>query len=342
MLKLVYLSAMIRRERNGARVIAALVAGSMTVATTFAHAQPTAAAPTTAAAPATGTVTIEQGNRSIATGTVLLADGRILTAVRLEGPDRVAAADVMIRYEDGFRVPGRVMHHDRHSGLALVVPLEGRRKEGEVASETNPLVSPIRLAEGRRDKRVILRLPNPSETVSAGQEGWPYGLLVGEGSDAAMAGTALIDERGHVAGIRTNRCALVANSKVAGGIDVRCTFPAVASVAAIRGFLLRTPTNAVQPPAWLGIAGQTNDGATVRGVRVMAVAPKSPAAVAGLQSDVTLSRADVIATVDGLAVTTPETLAEAIAKYAPGDRVKLVVFSGVRSREVAVVLRAAP
>jgi serine protease Do len=51
---------------------------------------------------------------------------------------------------------------------------------------------------------------------------------------------------------------------------------------------------------------------------------------------------DVIVAVDGHPIDSPETLSAAIAKHAPGDTVKLLVYGEEKFREIAVALRAAP
>ena len=68
-----------------------------------------------------------------------------------------------------------------------------------------------------------------------------------------------------------------------------------------------------------------------------AVAPSSPAEKAGLKAG-----SDVIVAVDGKPIDTPEKLAEAIGRHAPGDSVKLLVYGGDKFRESAVALRTAP
>ena len=108
------------------------------------------------------------------------------------------------------------------------------------------------------------------------------------------------------------------------------------------------PASASIPAPWLGIVGEEDDGGSVHGVRVRAVAPQSPAQKAGLKSTESDGAPDRIVAVDGAPVDTPQKLADAIAKHAPGDSVKLLVL-GTESeghpaafREVSVVLRAAP
>ena len=57
-----------------------------------------------------------------------------------------------------------------------------------------------------------------------------------------------------------------------------------APVSALLSFLSKTPPDAVAPPPWLGIAGEPDTSGAVHGVRVMAVAPQSPAQKAGLKA----------------------------------------------------------
>jgi serine protease Do len=119
-----------------------------------------------------------------------------------------------------------------------------------------------------------------------------------------------------------------------------------APVAAVRAFLTRSPATPVpalagqagaSPSPWLGIRGEPETSGSVRGVRVTAVAPSSPAEKAGLKP-----AGDVIVAVDGKPIDSPEKLAEAIGQHALGDSVKLLVFDGSKFREPAVALRAAP
>ncbi|MDP9151934.1 MAG: PDZ domain-containing protein, partial [Myxococcota bacterium] len=107
-------------------------------------------------------------------------------------------------------------------------------------------------------------------------------------------------------------------------------------VSSIRAFLAEIPAQAGAPAAWLGIRGEPQTTGAARGVRVVAVAPSSPAEKAGLKA------AELIVAVDGQAIDTPDRLAGSIAKHSPGDSVKLLVFGGDKFREVMVPLQAAP
>jgi serine protease Do len=113
-------------------------------------------------------------------------------------------------------------------------------------------------------------------------------------------------------------------------------------VSSIRHFLAHTPLNAVAPSAWLGIVGAPDSAGNTHGVRVMAVAPQSPAEKGGLKASVDRGPADLIVAVDSQPVDTPEKLAEFISKHSVGEHVKLLILSGEKFREVLVTLHAAP
>jgi S1-C subfamily serine protease len=115
-----------------------------------------------------------------------------------------------------------------------------------------------------------------------------------------------------------------------------------APVRAVRDFLVRTPTTAAAPAPWLGIVGESSVIGAVRGVRVMAVAPGSPADKAGLHASTDATKADMVTAVDGVPVDSPDRLAEEIAKRPIGSKTPLLLFKDGRLKEATVTLRAAP
>lgn len=102
--------------------------------------------------------------------------------------------------------------------------------------------------------------------------------------------------------------------------------------------LATTPATppAAAPGLWLGVRGESQALGAARGIRVIAVAPQSPADSAGLRAD------DVIAAVDGQALAGPEDLARALGKHMAGDSVRLLVHRGDDFHDITVVLREVP
>jgi putative serine protease PepD len=290
-----------------------------------------------------GLVILEQGAKAVASGVVLDGDGRVVTGFRLNPDPNAAAksAELMIRYGDGSRARGKIMHSDATYGLALVVPLEGKRIEGLRASETDSSRALLHVMDASAPKPALVEAFSGRYLLPA-----PIaGLLTLAEPTRTPAGTALLDDSGGVAGLTVRVCGQAplpaATSAGPAWAPVSCDIHAVAPVAAIRGFLAHAPASAVAPPPWLGIVGQPTDSG-VRGVRVVAVANGSPAAVAGLRGHSEPLKADIINAVDGEPVSTPEELGERIGKHAAGDQVKLLVLAGKSFREVTVTLRAAP
>ncbi len=292
-----------------------------------------------------GVVTIERDGRVLGLGTVLSGDGRILTALSALGPTDLAD----VRYTDGHVVHARAVHQDKVWDLALLVPLSGKWLDGLRASDQDPA--------GGELKGFVSAGPGKAQLVAAHFKGkvdaqardgsaLPGALDVDlHGASAANGGAPLVDVAGNVIGVVVRACRAdsAKDAVTKPGKEPPCTVAHVAApVSAIRAFLVRTPLNAVAPSPWLGIVGAPDTSGTTHGVRVMAVAPGSPAEKGGLRTNPDRTAAHLIVAVDGRPVDTPEKLAEIIGKHAIGDSVKVLILDGDKLRELVVVLRAAP
>ncbi len=306
-----------------------------------------------------GVVVIERDGAPTAIGTVLAGDGRVLTALSGLG----GSEDADVRYADGTGVHATLGYSDRALDLALLTPDSGRRTEGLSASEADPT-----------DTQVRAMLPGKGAHLGparAGFTGRADAHAHGGGAVLRMwnvdvqgtpvAGAPLLDPAGGVVAVLVRACkgpARVDPSASPGawpsspnpGLrsdrspnlrDSECQPVVVgAPVSAVRSFLAHASTPADAPVSsapWLGIRGEPEDAGGLHGVRVVDVAPASPAEKAGLKP-----AADVIVAVDGRPIERPEALGESIGKHAIGDSVKLLVFGGGKFREVAAILRPAP
>lgn len=284
-----------------------------------------------------GIVTVEREGKVVGVGTVLSGDGRVLTALSALGT--VDQADV--RYSDGHVVHVRVGHRDKVWDLALLVPLSGKWMDGLKASDADPTTGDLKvfLPSGGKPSPVVAHVKGriDGHTKEGGE--LANALDVELRSGAPAAGAPILDASGNVLGIFVRACKGAQAAPDAGA----CT-PAVfgAPIANIRNFLVLTPMNAVSPSAWLGIQGDPDASGSTRGVRVMAVAPGSPAEKGGLKSNPERTKGHLIVAVDAHPVDSPERLAEQISKHAIGESVKLLVLDGEKLKEVTVVLRAAP
>jgi serine protease Do len=312
-----------------------------------------------------GVVALERDGVPLAIGTVLGGDGRVLTSLSaLGGGD---GAEVL--YADGTIVHARLGRSDRAADLALLVPQSLKWTEGLRASGADP---------GGEDLRVMLPAPAAAPANPAGQVKARLSPVVArvkgvadahardgatllhwldvETRAAPVAGAPLLDAAGDVVGVLVRACkgpapsppstddapGLWAPAPPLAVLRVACRPVVVgAPVSALRSFLSGTSPATPAPAAaaaapWLGIRGEAELTGNVHGVRVVAVAPSSPAEKAALKPS-----ADVIVAVDGHPIDSPEKLSDVIARHAPGDTVKLLVFSADQFREVSVALRAA-
>lgn len=321
---------------------------------------PAQAPPAAAAAPTTpqqlyehvrrGVVVVLKNGAPAAIGTVLGTDGRILTA--LSGLGGAEGADVL--YADGTTVHAKVGNTDAADDLALLVPATHKFADGLAASELDPIGAQIRaLLPSRGAKLAPAAADVKGKADAHTRDGAPLlQMLDVDVKGPLIAGAPLLDSTGSVVAVLVRACKGAAaaaqpqetnpwagwGSVPQASAKAAACAPVVvgAPVATIRSFLTKQPAAASAPAPWLGIRGETASDGQVHGVRVLAVAPKSPAEAAGLKS-----AGDVIAAVDGQSVDSPEKLSDAIAKHAPGETVKLLVFGDGRFREVPVVLRAA-
>ncbi|WP_437936728.1 S1C family serine protease [Sorangium sp. So ce341] len=283
---------------------------------------------------ARGVAIVERGGQVLGLGAVLAGDGRILTALSPLG----AGNDLTARLADGTTVRVKLGHHDRVWDLALLVPQTGRWTEGLTASSRDPVRqdAQIRAFSAARGKVAAVPIVLRSHRTLLGGDDRQLDDAIELGSRVSPLdlGAPLIDEDGRVVAILGRGCAPNEGKP--------CTPVAFgAPISAIRGFLRAVPPTAVQPAGWLGIQGVSEAAPVAKGVRITEVHPGSPADEARLKGG-ERAASDMILAVDGVPVTSPEALADAIRTHAVGEKVPLTLLSGGKYRQVTVVLRAAP
>jgi serine protease Do len=283
-----------------------------------------------------GLVLLERVGKPVGVGTVLAGDGRVLTALSPLGHGN----DIDARYADGSVSRLKVGHTDRAWDLALLLPQNGRWKQGLRASKKSATDagSALRTFSVMGQKALA-----PSRTIVKGtktllggdNELLPDALEMASRFKTVDIGSPILDESGDVVGMIARACAPVP--------DQPCSsVPFGVPVSAIKAFLRTVPAHAVPPAPWLGIQGVADDTGAARGVRVLGVHPQSPAAAAGLRGGADKAKADLVVAVDGAPVTTPEALAQVINARAVGDNVQLLLFGGGKFRQVSLTLLASP
>lgn len=292
-----------------------------------------------------GIVAIEHGGVPMAIGTVLGGDGRILTA--LSGLGGADGAEV--RYADGTTVHTKVGVSDRALDLALLVPQSGRWTDGLGASDADPRGADLRAMLPGRGAHLGPAPAGVKGQVDAhAKTGEPLShLLDVDVRGPAIAGAPLLDSAGSVVAVLVHACKGPAPEALpeGPGRPARAVLPLQACrsvilgapVSAVRSFLSHAGGPEATPTApWLGIRAEAQGSGNVRGVRVVAVAPSSPAEKADLRSG------DVIVAADGQPIDSPERLSQTIGRHSAGDSVKLLVFGGGTFRDLTVELLPSP
>lgn len=293
-----------------------------------------------------GVVTLEREGRVLGVGAVLANDGRVLTALSATA----GGEKLDIRYADGHSVHAKLVHQDKDWDLALVVPLSGKWIEGLAASEADPGAGDLKVYNATGAGKTAPTVAHLRARVAAHSKGDAQLLnaLELDLKTPPSPGAPIIDGSGSVVGVFIHACKPGAGQPLSPNAPASppagpCVMTSYgAPVAALRSFLMRTPSNAVAPSPWLGIVGSSDVEGSTHGVRVMAVAPGSPAEKSGLKANPDKAKAHLIVAVDGVPVDSPDSLAASIGKHAVGDKVKLMVLEGGKLKELAVALKAAP
>jgi serine protease Do len=289
-----------------------------------------------------GVVAIQRNGVPAAVGTVLSGDGRVLTALSALGGSE--GADV--RYADGTTVHAKVERSDKALDLALLLPEPNQWKDGLSASELNPASVDIRAMLPGRNAHfgpATASLKGRADAHARTGEPLPRMLDV-DVQGPPLAGAPLLDASGAVLGVLVHACKGGPAAESADAFKRACQPVMLGEpVTAIRQFLsplaaaatspAPQPATPAAPAPWLGVRVEPQSSGDVHGVRVSGVAPSSPAEKAGLKPGT-----DILVAVDGEPISAPEGLAAAIAKHAPGDTLKVLVFGGGSFRQLGIVL----
>jgi serine protease Do len=279
-----------------------------------------------------GVVVIERGGQTLGLGAVLAGDGRILTALSLLG----TANDLDARFADGTTVRVKLGHHDRQWDLAFLVPQTGKWPDGLTASSRDPVrqdatIRSYSLARGKLNA-APMTLRGYRGLIGGDDKPLDRVIEIGSRVTPTDLGSPVVDEEGRVVAVIGRGCAPNEGrpcTPVAFGIPM----------SAIKTFLRSVPPTAVAPSPWLGIQGVSEPGGVAKGVRVTVVHPESPAEEAKLKGG-ERAAGDIILAVDGVPVTTPEALADAVKTHAVGEKVPLTLLSDGKYKQVTVHLRA--
>ncbi len=310
---------------------AASVPPSPSTAPATPPAVPAAAAPNSVEKARQGVVVLERQGKPLALGMVLEGDGRILSALSPLTNGNFLSA----RYADGVVAPLKLVHSDRGWDLALLSPVttpaQPLHKAGLRAARTPSFVG---LQTFNLAPPNTLSGAPAALKLSPGMLGGDSAALAGAyelGQKPALVGAPVVNTEGEVVAVVARACPAGSN---AGCVAA----PYGAPVTAIKQFLQRVPAEAT----WLGVEAASDEATGVRGVRIVTIIPGSPAAVAGLRPGKDPAQADLVVAVDGVPVTTPTELNEAVRARTARDAVELLIYGLGRYRHISVKPRPAP
>jgi putative serine protease PepD len=282
-----------------------------------------------AASPAVAAV---QTGGGAGTGFLVDGDGTLVTNAHVVG----TATTVRVRFgEDGTPIQARVVGRDEGTDLAVL------KVSPESVNGIRPLAWGDSEKVGIGDLAVAIGNPLGLErTATAGiisglerEIQSPDGFQIDKviQTDAPInpgnSGGPLLDQRGEVIGVNSQ---IATGGAGQGNIGIGFAVPSNTATDIVPR--LRAGETIKRP--WLGVSTAPAGGG---GAEIQEVIAGSPAERAGLGTG------DVITSVDGRPIATPDDVAEAIAGRAPGDSIRVRVKIGAQetSRDVELAERPA-
>jgi serine protease Do len=272
-----------------------------------------------------------RGDVNQGSGFFISADGYILTNNHvLEG---ATANGLSVILTDGRKFPAKVVGVDPTSDLAVLKINASRLPVVELGDSDRTRVGEFAFAIGApydlRNTFTYGIVSAKGRTDLTGNPDYEEYIQTDASINPGNSGGPLVDIDGHVIGVNT----------LIYGLDRGLGFAIPINIAKKIATQLITQGRATRP--WLGIMignlerypQLTAANPNLQGILVERIVPGTPASLSGLRA------ADVITTVDGVAVTNPHDLQKLIFNKNVGDEVELQVWRA--NRLVKVKLRTA-
>ncbi|MEO5912648.1 MAG: trypsin-like peptidase domain-containing protein [Luteolibacter sp.] len=267
---------------------------------------------------------LSEKTESSGSGVITTADGLILTAAHVTQ----GAEEVTVVFPDGEQVQGKVLGANYSKDIAMVqIQGKGPWPFAEMGESKSLTAGDWVVALGHSAGFDATRTPPVrfGRVVSKG----PGNFLTTDctliGGDS---GGPLFDLNGKIIGINSSIGVSLTNNNHAGIDGFKQDWDRIRAGEAW-GQLSMNPFANPEKPV-LGIAMGRSRG--TEGVPVDAMAPRSPAAAAGLRPG------DVITSLDGATVPDANRLEQALTKHQAGDKVKLGILRNRKTIDVDVLL----
>ena len=270
---------------------------------------------------------------SIGSGVIMNAEGYILTNAHVIQD----ANEILITLNDGRQSEARLIGLDLHTDLAVIhIPLD------------NLPVIPIGNSKKMRIGDIVLAIGNPynfGQTVTQGivsaisrkRRGISYFddfIQTDADINQGNSGGALINISGKLIGINS---AFITKSGGSEGIGLATPINQALDV------LNQIIKNGKVVRGWLGIEAQTLSADVIAsanlesgGVLVTAIMHNGPAQNAGLIPG------DIMISIDGKNVSSPDQAIETITKLLPGNKVKIKILRGWEQQELVARIQQRP
>jgi S1-C subfamily serine protease len=306
------------------------------------------------ASTATSAFGTDQGGEATGTGFVIDGDGHILTNYHVVAD----ATSVSVGFDDNRVVQARVLGTDATNDLALLrvetdglklAPLQlGDSKTAQVGDPVLTIGNPFGL-----DRTLTTGVVSALQRQITAPNGFTIQHVIQTDApiNPGSSGGPLLDAAGRVLGINSQ---IVTGGAGNGNVGIGFAVP----INTAKKLLPQLKQTGSVVHAYLGITGATIDASLAdlqlkvdEGVLVQTVEPDGPASKAGLhggtiESQLDGSRimlgGDVIQSFDGSEVDSMSDLTGDIAQHKPGDRIRLGILRGGKSKQVSVTLGTAP
>ena len=304
----------------------------------------------------------DRGDAGLGSGFVLNGEGEIATNAHVvtagEGKDAKRAKEVYVEFGDNNRVAARIVGADPNADIALLkidpkglelhpLPL-GSSKDVKVGSPVAALGSPF----GEEQSLSVGVVSAIGRTIDSLTDFKISGAVQ---TDAAInpgnSGGPLLDAAGRVIGVNQQ-----IRTTSGGGEGVGFAVP----IDMVKRSIDQLREDGEAEYAYFGVASQLVypqladkfNLPVERGAWLQDVTPGGPADKAGLrggaarevefQSTSVRVGGDIVTSIEGTPITDPDDLAEAIARYRPGDEVEVEAYRGSKKRTFEVELGERP
>jgi putative serine protease PepD len=341
----------------GLAAVALLAGGGYTLGSTTGNDHQAQKADTTAAAPAAADKPLKPRKGQTRAGAVYQAASPAVVSVRtntgsgtafLVGKDGTLvtnnhvvenASRVVVRFgKDNDSIEAQVLGTDASSDLAVlhISPSSIPRgvKPLEFADSRNVRVGDVAIAIGSPfglDRTATEGIVSAVDRAIEAANGFSIDNVIQ--TDAPInpgnSGGPLLNDSAHVIGVNSQ----IATAGAGGG-NVGIGFAVPSNT--VRSLLPRLKQGQAIKRAYLGVETTTPAESGVHGAEIHDIVSGGPADRAGLQVG------DVIRSVDGETVNSPDQLSGLVAKHQPGDRVPVVIDRGGASHTVQVEMGTRP